>query len=191
MPLLDMANHKNNCPHSNIFGPCRFDSNRECVYFTAGADLAAGDEVCFYYGYLLPDRALLEYGFLPQQETDIWNKQSLLDGPAVTPAATQKALDLSGIDRHDADMNSHPLRRLYFEPAEFVGETSAQTTVRIHALQLLLEQLRSGDRNAEQIKGQGPAEGDHDGCFLSHLLSWRIQRQQAIAAEIGRLQSQL
>jgi hypothetical protein len=72
------------------------------MYFTAGADVAAGQAVCFYYGYLLPDRALLEYGYLPQQQQQ------------VVP-------ELSGIDRHDADFHSQPLPKLVAEPQPFAG----------------------------------------------------------------------
>lgn len=60
-----MANHVNSCPNYNTFGPCASDASRECVFFTAGADILTGQEVCYWYGHLLPDRAFLEYGFLP------------------------------------------------------------------------------------------------------------------------------
>jgi hypothetical protein len=101
LPLLDMANHDNTCPHFNDFKPCAFDASRECVYFTAGADVAAGQAVCFFYGYLLPDRALLEYGYLPQQ---------------------QGLPQLSGIDRHEDDFQSEPLPKLLAEPQPFTGK---------------------------------------------------------------------
>lgn len=66
LPLLDLAKHENTCPHYNAFQPCAFDEARECAYFTAGADVKSGDELCSWYGYLLPDRAFLEYGLLPE-----------------------------------------------------------------------------------------------------------------------------
>jgi hypothetical protein len=66
LPLLDLAKHDNTCPHYNIFQPCAFDASRECAYFTAGAEVKLGDEVRSWYGYLLPDRAFLEYGLLPE-----------------------------------------------------------------------------------------------------------------------------
>lgn len=66
-PLLDMANHNNSCPHFMEFGPCLSNPTRECAFFTAGADVDSGQEVCFWYGHLLPDRAFLEYGFLPAE----------------------------------------------------------------------------------------------------------------------------
>jgi hypothetical protein len=111
LPLLDMANHANNCPHYNEFKPCAFDASRECVHFTAGADVAAGQEVCFFYGYLLPDRALLEYGYLPQP-----TQQQQLE--EVVP-------QLSSIDRHDADFESEPLPKLVEEPQPFTGACAA------------------------------------------------------------------
>lgn len=107
LPLLDMANHDNACPHYNVFRPCEFDSSRECVYLMAGADVAAGQEVCFFYGYMLPDRALLEYGFLQQQPQ------------------LQGAPQLFGIDRHDADFDTEPLAKLVAQPEPFVGECSS------------------------------------------------------------------
>uniref|UniRef100_A0A383WBC6 SET domain-containing protein n=1 Tax=Tetradesmus obliquus TaxID=3088 RepID=A0A383WBC6_TETOB len=175
LPLLDMANHDNACPHFNRFEPCAFDSSRECVYFTAGAEVAAGNEVCFYYGHLLPDRALLEYGYLPQQQQQ----------------QQQGVLQLSGIDRHDADFESHPLPRLVAEPQPFAGRTAAEVAARIEELQQLSAVLVAGDADAANIAAQGPAQGDEAGAFLQQLLAWRLQRQQAVAAETQRLQTQL
>jgi hypothetical protein len=103
-----MANHENACPHFNAFDPCAFDSSRECVYFTAGADVAAGQQVCFFYGYLLPDRALLEYGYLPQPTQQQQQDQ-------------EEVPQLSSIDRHDADFESEPLPKLVTEPQPFTG----------------------------------------------------------------------
>jgi len=141
-----MANHNTSCPHSTSFTPCAFDSSRECVYLRAGADLAAGQEVCFYYGYLLPDRALLEYGFLPQQplqqmqmEDDtaaaaaqwpsvpVEDEVLLHEADAVEAAAAaggiaEETLQLFGIDRHDVDLDAAPLVKLDGPPEPFTGE---------------------------------------------------------------------
>jgi len=130
LPLLDMANHNNSCPHYNTFSACQSDPDRECVYFTAGADIKAGEEVCYWYGHLLPDRAFLEYGFLPEV---------LGSNPAASnagkPAKSKKrvrkstkaaeaqmpALPLFSIDRHDFDA-SEPLVKLQEPPKAFSGE---------------------------------------------------------------------
>jgi hypothetical protein len=49
---------------ASVMGACRFSSSRQCALWKAGADLAAGDEVCFFskvrtaaydmLGYLAP-----------------------------------------------------------------------------------------------------------------------------------------
>jgi hypothetical protein len=69
LPLFDLAKHDNDCPHFNTFQPCAHDESRDCAFFTAGADVKAGQEICSWYGYLLPDRAFLEYGILSEQPT--------------------------------------------------------------------------------------------------------------------------
>lgn len=183
LPLLDMANHNNNCPHGNVFRPCHFDSSRECVYFAAGADVAAGQEVCFFYGHLLPDRALLEYGYLPEQ-------QHLQDVLGVSdPASTTMGPELFGIDRHDADFDAEPLMKFYEKPAAYVSRSRAEIAARTAALQQLLQHLKNGNELAQQVESQGPAAGDAEGSFLAQLLLWRQQRQKAVAAEIRRLQA--
>lgn len=185
LPLLDMANNRNDCPHSNSFGPCEFNSSRECVYFTAGAHVAAGEEVCFFYGYLLPDRALLEYGYLPQHHGL---------GKAVRASSTHNTagtltLELFGIDRHDSNTNIEPLMKLYNRPTPFMTTNQSDMASRVTVLQHLHQQLQDGDHTAEAIYLNGPAVGDKDGWFLQQLLLWRQQRQAAVVAEINRLQS--
>lgn len=103
LPLLDLANHDNACPHASAFAPCAADAGRECLVFTAGADVAAGNPVCFHYGHLLPDRALLEYGFLPMQHD------------------AHDAAQLFGVDRHDADAAGAPLPKMAEAPQPFAG----------------------------------------------------------------------
>jgi hypothetical protein len=126
LPLLDMANHDNACPHFNVFKPCAFDASRECVYFTAGADVTAGQQVCFFYGYLLPDRALLEYGYLPQQqqqqkEVQQQQQQHQEEMQQQQQQELEEVPQLSSIDRHDADFESEPLPKLVTEPQPFTG----------------------------------------------------------------------
>jgi hypothetical protein len=104
LPLLDMANHDNSCPHFNEFGPCAFDGSRECVFFTAGADVSAGQEVCFWYGHLLPDRAFLEYGFLPHGPPTGAKNQEVRRNRAIVAAAAAAA----GPNRMAANSNATP-----------------------------------------------------------------------------------
>lgn len=108
VPFLDMANHKNGCKHNIGVRPCDeltpsasksngnnaqpstglLNTTRVCVYWKAGADLNAGEEVCLPYGYMLPDRAMLQYGFLPAELS-------------TSAAAADLKVPLFGMDRHD------------------------------------------------------------------------------------------
>lgn len=60
-------------------------------------------------------------------------------------------------------------------------------SARIDHLQQLLDTLKAGDALADQIAAKGPAPGDAGGSFLQQVLAWRLQRQQAIEAEVKRL----
>lgn len=66
VPLIDLANHHNNCKHTITTHPtCEPASEDGCIVWKAGSDLAAGDEVCnIYHESMLQDRAVLQYGFL-------------------------------------------------------------------------------------------------------------------------------
>lgn len=63
----------------------------------------------------------------------------------------------------------------------------ASITARIEQLQQLHDTLKAGDALAAEIAAQGPAPGDEDGTFLQQVQQWRLQRQQAVAAEVERL----
>lgn len=62
---------------------------------------------------------------------------------------------------------------------------------RITKLQQLLAQLGAANTVAADVAAEGPAPGDEGGLFLQQLMLWRQQRQQAVAAEIERLELQL
>ncbi|KAF8055289.1 hypothetical protein HT031_006815 [Scenedesmus sp. PABB004] len=64
IPLLDMANHRNDCPHTLSTEPCPGDDARECLMWRAGDAVRAGGEVCNQYQHLLQDRSVLQYGFM-------------------------------------------------------------------------------------------------------------------------------
>jgi hypothetical protein len=70
------------------------------------------------------------------------------------------------------------------------GRNAAEVAARIQELQQLLAWLVAGDADAAAIAAHGPAAGDESGAFLQQLLAWRLQRQQAVAVEIHRLQAQ-
>lgn len=130
VPLLDMANHDNACPHRVVFGQCSVagagplesgGSTEECAMLLSGTDIPAGSEVCLFYGHLLMDRALLEYGFLPGQQ----QQQPSCSGNAEAACPQAPPPELFGIDRHDADENE-PLVKLHEAPAPFSGAMRRQ-----------------------------------------------------------------
>lgn len=128
VPLLDMAHHRNGCPHRVVVNDCAtlvnttqsgpvsnpythlsspgiLNTTRLCITWTAASDLKPGEDVCFAHGYLLPDRAMLQYGFIPPE---------LLQAVEGAAAAAEKRQEVSasgvrgvrsipvfGMDRHD------------------------------------------------------------------------------------------
>lgn len=88
LPVVDLANHRNGCPHSiTTYKDCGPLSPDGCMVWRAEEAVRAGEEVCnSYHPYMLQDRALLQYGMLQEDE----------------PARM-----LSGVDRHDFDPQ-HP-----------------------------------------------------------------------------------
>lgn len=115
VPLLDQANHQNGCGHPLTIASCEnlpgstpssssgssgsptgLNTTRLCVVWQAGADMALGDEVCLSYGWLLPDRALLQYGFIPKQLLPAVQQQQQQQGSKV-----EVSVPLFGMDRHE------------------------------------------------------------------------------------------
>lgn len=66
VPVIDLANHYNNCPHSiTTHTDCGAESPGGCIVWRAGADIPAGGEVCNnYHTAMLQDRSILQYGML-------------------------------------------------------------------------------------------------------------------------------
>lgn len=62
-PVMDMADHRNDCSNKYDVGTCSSalaeseealagngqDSAKRCIVWTAGADIATGDEICLSY----------------------------------------------------------------------------------------------------------------------------------------------
>eukprot|EP00882_Tetradesmus_deserticola_P018237 GHRQ01019586.1.p1 GENE.GHRQ01019586.1~~GHRQ01019586.1.p1 ORF type:complete len:191 (-),score=44.59 GHRQ01019586.1:382-954(-) len=106
IPFVDLAKRYNGCTNSLAVHrcgpihatPCASNdaavasSDDLCIYWRAGSDIAADEDLCLAQGYLLPDRALLQFGFVLSQP------------PAVGKAAdrlVKQQLELSAVDRHD------------------------------------------------------------------------------------------
>jgi hypothetical protein len=64
IPIIDMANHDNRCPHWHQLTVCHEGSDKQCFVWAAGRALEEGEEVCNTYGVLRNDEALLQYGFV-------------------------------------------------------------------------------------------------------------------------------
>jgi hypothetical protein len=103
LPLFDLAKHDNDCPHFNTFQPCAHDEARDCAFFTAGANVKSGQEICSWYGYLLPDRAFLEYGILSEQPTSSSKPRQRRKAKAQKAA---KAAGAAGVTPADASAES-------------------------------------------------------------------------------------
>jgi hypothetical protein len=142
---MALANHQvnNNCPHADYMDYCPGSSAAKqaaadketqqegeedeaetaiddlCIFWAAGADVTAGQEVCTSYGYLLPDVALLQYGVLLQDNST--------NAAAAAAAGAAENLELSALDRHDFDPRQPfaPLQSGHEAPEPFSGEVAA------------------------------------------------------------------
>jgi hypothetical protein len=108
IPLVDLAKHYNGCTNRLAVHRCGAitaapsasadaavtSSEDLCIYWKAGSDVTAGEDLCLSHGYLLPDRALLQYGFVLSQ-------QQAVGKAAAGTAAQQQQFELSAVDRHD------------------------------------------------------------------------------------------
>lgn len=113
IPFVDLAKHHKACTNRLAVHRCGpihatpsashdaavTSSNDLCIYWKAGADTAPGEEVCLAQAYLLPDRALLQRGFV------LSDQQAA--GKAAAGAEKQE-LELSAVDRHDLPAAERP-----------------------------------------------------------------------------------
>jgi hypothetical protein len=132
----------------------------------AGAAIAAGEEVCNGYGYLRNDEAFFHYGF-NLDDSQAAELLFVVDMPDASMAA------LAGVG-YRADT----------KPPSFAGDRSALRIEQLR-LQQRLEQLQRGDAKANDWP---KAQQDTEGVILQQVLLWRGLRQQAIKAELLRLQ---
>ncbi|EFJ50972.1 hypothetical protein VOLCADRAFT_103616 [Volvox carteri f. nagariensis] len=77
-PIFDLANHWRNCSSS-----LSAYETGDFLYFMAGENINAGDEVCYSYGSLRDDYAVAHYGFLPDLEDP--PRLALVDTPDYNP----------------------------------------------------------------------------------------------------------
>ncbi|GLI58853.1 hypothetical protein VaNZ11_000619 [Volvox africanus] len=77
-PIFDLANHERNCTST-----LSTYEGGNYLYFLAGQDINAGDEICYSYGSLRDDYAVAHYGFLPALEDP--PRLSLVDLPGYDP----------------------------------------------------------------------------------------------------------
>eukprot|EP00798_Chlamydomonas_sp_ICE-L_P004390 gene4390-14516_t len=63
-PVFDLANHMNNCLHYIAY----HDDGSPSFRLVAGKDIKKGEEICYDYGALTDDHALISYGFLQKRE---------------------------------------------------------------------------------------------------------------------------
>ena len=66
VPVIDLANHRNHCPHTITANPnCGPKAPDGCMVWVAGENVPAGSEVCNGYVPFMPqDKAMLMYGML-------------------------------------------------------------------------------------------------------------------------------
>lgn len=164
VPIIDLANHYNDCPHSiTTHTDCGAESPGGCIVWRAGADIPAGGEVCNnYHTAMLQDRSILQYGMLQRDEA---------------------AVMMSGIDRHDFDPEHPWAFQANINTAPFTG-TTVEVQAEAARLSSLLANMESLDST---LKILPDPEADADGLLLNNLLQWRAERKAAIAAEHSRL----
>jgi len=171
IPVLDMANHKNNCPNKwgNV-GKCPANKKKECLMFEAGEDIKKGEEICNSYGGMWNDRAFLDYGYLQHEAPP----------------------QLMGIDRHDfdpeADENNIWTSNNIFTtpPPEFTADSAEGYKKRVEELAKTLKALEDMDEEAAAFE---LATTDHEGDILNMVLQWRDARKAGIKVELERLEN--
>lgn len=165
VPLLDLANHQNSCPHWHKSDSCPGNPSQRCIIWKAGGEVQRGEEVCNQYGYMTNDEALLQYGFiLPDEPPDVF----LAD----TAGFTYERMSQS---------------KALVKPPEFTG-TPEELQQEFERLQISLTYFEHFNSLADSwpVSSQ-----DKSGKLLGLLKAWRLERQRALRVEIARLEGLL
>ncbi|KAL6752581.1 hypothetical protein V8C86DRAFT_2751589 [Haematococcus lacustris] len=127
-PLFDLMNHQHQCLH---FLSNYDEADEEQVI--AGKDVEAGEELCYGYGTMRDDYAVMHYGFLP----DLEDPPRLLE-----------------LDHHQYDSSSMHQSNLSEE--RFEG-TEAELQAELSRQQATLKTLQEEeDTDSRVVKGQDP-----------------------------------
>ncbi|KAG2447745.1 hypothetical protein HYH02_007203 [Chlamydomonas schloesseri] len=161
VPLFDMANHRPGCPHAVR----SFERPDPSFRLVAGERICKGEEVCYSYGDMADDVALVHYGIL-------------VGGRHDDPAAPRLLM----VDHHlfDPAAGNNMVPPVPFEPG-----TDKERRREVKRLKGRLAQLRELDRQAAAQPAPQPEPGyEHT---LELLLRLQAIRREALEAEIGRL----
>ncbi|GBF94239.1 hypothetical protein Rsub_06509 [Raphidocelis subcapitata] len=178
IPLLDFANHYNDCTNYYEYRACDYrddEPNRDdgrwdadkvgrdqlCCFWRAGANVTAGQELCNRYGYMAPDQAFFQYNFI----------------------MPDKPPKLSRVDEAHFSNDYIYGALAHAEPREFTGHVEAlkeemdRVASRIVAL--------TAAAKAEAATPAAPS--DRGGAVLRGLGALRLQRLDALETELTRL----
>jgi len=165
IPLLDMANHFNNCPNTHTTKECPKNPKAQCIFWEAGQPIKKGEEVCNSYGGMWNDRSFLQYGYLTEDP------------------------HLLGIDRHDYNDGRVWDNNMWDkEPPQFTSEKIEGYRDEARRLRWILADLLEGDAPAAE---QEPAKTDPEGKMLDLVRQLRDLRKDALSMEIERLKNEV
>ncbi|KAF6258738.1 hypothetical protein COO60DRAFT_1701212 [Scenedesmus sp. NREL 46B-D3] len=198
---MGLVNHQlnNNCPHADYLDYCpgssaakraaagkglqqaeedEADTDDLCIFWAAGADVAAGQEVCTSYGHLLPDVALLQYGVLLQD--------TRATGAAAAAAGAEHP-ELNAMDRHDFDPRQPfaPPKSGHEAPVPFSG-TPQEALAEVLRLVMRHNNLTAIEAH-QAAAAVNLSPYDRGGMLLAQMRVWRQRRIAALEAEIERL----
>ncbi|KAG2430223.1 hypothetical protein HXX76_010322 [Chlamydomonas incerta] len=159
VPLFDMANHRPGCPHAVR----SFERPDPSFRLVAGERIRSGQEVCYSYGDMADDVALVHYGILAGGRHTDPPRLLMVDHHLFDPAA-----------------GSNLVPPLPFEPT-----TDKERRRELKRLKARLAELRELDRQAAAQPAPQPEPGYEHALEL--LLRLQVIRREALEAEITRL----
>lgn len=155
IPLADMANHMPDCDNWYTY------KDSKTIKLMAGHHYKAGDEVCYYYGALRPDIAMIKYGYLIE----------------TTPPT------LYTIDHHKFGVVAD-YRDIELDDA-FTANSVDEYEAEYQRLQRLLDRLEAG---AETLRVEPIMDHDYE---YKVLLKYQRLRLEAIRHEMQRIQAEV